>query len=433
MPRRNPAPQRRLVNSEGSASPALFGLIIYLILVYVRPADWVPAVLNWPLELIVGAAVLVMILLQRTPKIPVQVPLLAVWVMLIFLANAVNGDFQDAITNAVVFVKRALVFFMFWAVIDSTRNLRRVIMLMVLLSAVLGYQGIWMKEHGIGWAGQDMYWGERIRWIGLWDGANVLSLLFVTALPYVLELILGPKGMRSRVYGSLCGVLILWGIVLAGSRGAWLAMAVTFLVYFKDRIGNRGLIVGCLAIWAATVIAPSRVQGGDERDESSWRGRVSMWAEGFEMLRYQPVLGVGKGKFIEHSGRQIAHNAFVQNMAETGILGLFAWLALIYFSFRCLHIAGKLASGLSPPLESLRRAVFAGLVGYLVASMFISTDFEPLYMLMGLCAAVLRIARQETGMILELGFTMRDAFIILTLEFGGVIFMYAGTAFLSSV
>jgi O-antigen ligase len=408
-------------------SLAYIGVLIYCMILYIRPQDWVGPVLHWRLELVVAGGATALALLQRRPRFPLQVPLLAAWVVVIFLSNATGGHMEFVVRETVKYFKLAIVFVMFWAAVDSTAKLRGVMWLLVLLTAVLAYQGIWMHQHGVGWAGQELYWGDRIRWIGLWDGANVLSLLFVVALPFVLEMVLGPRGTVSRLLGVVAGVLILVALFLAASRGAWLASGVVFLLYFRDRIGNKGIAVGVLAAAVLLAFAPERLTQGDDRDDRSWDLRLYMWSQGVEMLRYQPVLGVGKGRFLEISRRKIAHNIFVGNMAETGFVGLTVFVALIYYSFLSLMMAGAVERALSPPLASMRRAVSISLVGYLAASMFISTDFEPLYILMALCAVVLRLAQMETGLPLRLTLRRWDIRNILLLVVGGVLFTYAFT------
>ena len=406
---------------------AYLGLLLYLVILYIRPQDWVETVLNWRLELVVAGAAAVLALAQRRSKFPLQVSLLATWVVIIFVSNAVHGYFGDGWTETVVYFKQALVFLLFWAAVDSQAKLRGVVWALMILSAVLAYQGIWMYQHGVGWAGQEMYWGDRIRWVGLWDGANVLSLLFVMAFPFVLETVLAPRGALSRVVGLVVGALILMALFLAASRGAWLASGVVLLLYFRERAGKLGVAVGVLAVLGLLAYAPARLTEGDERDQSSWDLRLYMWSQGVGMVRYQPALGVGKGQFASVTGRKVAHNVFVENMAETGLIGLFVFLALIYYSFRSLLMAGAVPGGLSPPLASMRRAVFVSFVGYLAASMFISTDFEPLYILMALCVAILELARRETGLQLPLKFTKADVKNILMLEIGGVIGLYVFT------
>ena len=70
-------------------------------------------------------------------------------------------------------------------------------------------------------------------------------------------------------------------------------------------------------------IGPSRLSqnAAEDSDDSSSRHRVDLWSEGLEMFKDNPVLGVGKGQFVGYTGTQVAHNAFIENLGETGLSG----------------------------------------------------------------------------------------------------------------
>jgi O-antigen ligase len=292
-------------------------------------------------------------------------------------------------------------------------------------------------SHGIGWAGQPMYWGGRIRWVGLWDGANVLSLLFLIALPLAIDMVIGRWSLVTRVIPAPSLVLLTIGLFLAASRGAWIAAAATLLLYFRKRMGKWGFIVGAAVVAAMIVFGPERLShlgvAGTDADTESAAGRVSMWSEGLEMFKYNPVFGIGKGHFAAYTGSLIAHNTFVQNMGETGMLGLFAWVGLIYVSIRGLRAASAPDSPVSDTLRATAGALLAAFTGYLVASFFITTDFEPLYILMALSAIVLEIGRRESQLPESLfAFGFQEMRIVGALSVSGVVVMYIVTAMLSN-
>jgi O-antigen ligase len=407
------------------------GLLIELVLVYIRPADWVQAILNWPLEFVLLGVIIPAGIVRRFTKsprdrgsVPIQVPLAALYVVAIFLSNAVHLNFSSAMEFSLSFGKKALLFFIFWLAIDSVPKLRRVVVLLVALTAILGLQGIYQAQHAVGWAGQPLGWEGRIQWVGLWDGPDVLSLLFVTAMPYVFEMIFGPWGVFSKIFALSAGVLMTIGLFLAASRGGFLALGVACLVYFRKRLGKFGLVLGALAVLAILVLGPSRLTHGNAADEHSTALRIDVWAEGLEMLKYNPLLGIGKGRFQNYTQRLIAHNTFVQNMGETGLVGLFIWVALVYFSLQNLGIVLKHEHELSVPLVSVSRALLVSFIAYMAASMFISTDFEPFYILVGLSAAVPTIARRESGRDLQSDFSLPAFRNIVFIEVAGILLFH---------
>ncbi len=417
---------------------AYFGLLLYCVLVYIRPSEWVAAVLGWPLEFMALGLTIVIALvgfLTSPNKHQMLAPfgwLLAAWVTVILLSNLVHGNVDDAIDNAIVYGKRALVFIAFILVIDSIRRLRWLLIVLMILAAVLGAQGIYQKAHGVGWAGQKLYWDDRICWIGLWDGANVLSLLFVSTVPIILEVLLGKWGVLAKVVAVVSAVFVIDGMILAASRGGWVSLAVILALFFTRRFGKSGMIVAAVAIAGLVFVAPSRLsREGDERDESSTKGRIEMWSQGLEMLKYNPVFGIGKGRFLSYSGMLIAHNSYVQNMGETGLVGLFVWIGLIYASFKSLRVVIRNKDALDPRIIGLAQASAASLTGYLAASMFISTDFDLFYMLMGMCVAVLIVARRESGRDLAMAMGLWDFCNVGALVVTIVVVMYVATRSMS--
>jgi O-antigen ligase len=398
----------------GSANMAYLGLLCYLILLYIRPQDWVPAVLNLPLELVVAGGTTIAAVFgysrRRHGPPPVHLYLLPLWVLIILLSNVINGNTSDGITQAIKYLKLSVVFVMIWLAVDTPRKLQGVLFLIVTMAALLGWQGIYMKQHGIGWAGQPLYWAERIRWVGLWDGANVLSLLFVTAVAFVLEMVFGKSNVAIRLYGALAGTLILTGLFLANSRGGYLALGVMIMLYFRTRVGKKGLVVGGMLVALLVALGPSRLRGNAEEDadDTSKRHRIDMWYQGFQMVKESPVLGIGKGQFAEYTHMLIAHNTIVQNMGETGILGLFVFISLVYAALKALLSVPEDDAYLGPLVGGLRRSMLACFVGYLSASMFITTDFDLLYVFMALIVAVVNIARRQTGYPFRVTLVRRD-------------------------
>jgi O-antigen ligase len=294
------------------------------------------------------------------------------------------------------------------------------------MAAILGLQGIDMKQNGIGWAGQPMYWADRIRWIGLWDGANVLSLLFVTAVAFVLEMVFGKSGVMLRIYGAIAGGLILAGLFLANSRGGYLALMVMIMMYFRTRVGRKGLLIGGMLIAVLVAFGPSRLRGNAEEDadDTSKRHRIDMWYQGFQMVKDSPVLGIGKGQYAEYTNSLIAHNTIVQNMGETGTLGLFVFIALIYAAVKGLMSIPDDDEFLGPLVAGQRRSLLACFVGYLSASMFISTDFDLLYVFMALSVAVVNVARRQTGYPFRVTLVSRDYQYIGAATMGAMMMMY---------
>ncbi len=107
-------------------------------------------------------------------------------------------------------------------------------------------------------------------------------------------------------------------------------------MYFRRRLGRKGVIVAAVLAAGLLVVGPSRLfhNAENDADDASARHRIDMWNEGFQMVKESPLLGIGKGQFADYTQSLIAHNTLIQNMGETGLLGLFVFIALIYASYK---------------------------------------------------------------------------------------------------
>ena len=133
------------------------------------------------------------------------------------------------------------------------------------------------------------------------------------------------------------------------------------------------------------------------------------------MASAEPVLGVGSGNFPVTSvhfllrpgviqrddfiiGKpRVAHNIFLGVLAELGAVGLALFGAIMVACIGCaVAAARRFARARDGPMELLARASLVGLIGLLVASVFLSNQYgQQLWLLLGLGPGLLRIARHE--------------------------------------
>ena len=85
-------------------------------------------------------------------------------------------------------------------------------------------------------------------------------------------------------------------------------------------------------------LAPAYLTRIDDPEKSSYH-RIEMWSEGIEMIKQNPVFGIGRGNFKSYTSKLIAHSSPIEIMGETGLPGFLAWIGLIYFSFKSLLCA----------------------------------------------------------------------------------------------
>ena len=236
----------------------------------------------------------------------------------------------------------------------------------------------------------------RIMGLGLLHDPNDLALGLAMALP-----LLWAGWRQNRLFRNLMLIVmpsafLIYGVFLTRSRGGALALLVTACVALSRKIGRVTAVLLFAVFMAGGLIA--NFAGGRQVSltDESVSGRVEAWSEGLQMLKENPLLGVGYGQFLEHH-TLTAHNALVLCFAESGLIGYFFWFGLLFITFAQVHYLKQLP-GDEPIDQQLRLwagAIELSSIAFMTAAMFLSRTFVPmLYLLVGLGIALTLIARQ---------------------------------------
>jgi general stress protein CsbA len=235
--------------------------------------------------------------------------------------------------------------------------------------------------------------GRRVRWRGTLGDPNELALLLGTTMPLVFAFAASStkKGWATIAATVVLGVMLVC-VVLTGSRGGQLVVTTVFGVYFVRRYGFRGALAGAL------LALPVLLFGGrsGEEAESSSLERIDLLYEGMDMIRAYPVLGVGAGQFVDHAWNGItAHNSYVLAAAELGLPGSLLWTMLVYASMKIPWVvATRPPPGVDPGFRALAFALCVAFAGMLVGVFFLSFCYKAvLFIFFGLSAAMYRVVR----------------------------------------
>jgi O-antigen ligase len=222
-----------------------------------------------------------------------------------------------------------------------------------------------------------------------------------------------------RLAAAGASVLCAAGIFLSLSRGGLVALAFSLVAAIL--VAGRRWRLQALTL-AVMVAAGAFVYFGfyASNDAASrvtsfgrGTGRADIWTVGWRMVQAHPVRGVGVGNYqtasihylLEPGSIQrdefivdtpkVAHNTYLQVLAELGFVGAALFVAIIGFSLLCILRAARIYERLGDSdMELLARALLVALCGVLAADFFISEEFsKQLWLLLGLGPALLGIAR----------------------------------------
>jgi putative inorganic carbon (HCO3(-)) transporter len=189
---------------------------------------------------------------------------------------------------------------------------------------------------------------------------NIAGYLFAMTLPLCLAIAVGETG-RMRIVSLLSGAGQLLALILTYSRGSWLgwlASIFSFGVMLKRwrEIWIILTVVGIL-LSLATPLQQRLFSLASPQTDFSINERMQSMADGLKLGLEHPVLGVGYGRGSLRAGLKeqhrnagteythIAHthNMYIELFAQTGLLGLGAFLWLLCHTFsKTLDAAGRL-------------------------------------------------------------------------------------------
>jgi O-antigen ligase len=264
------------------------------------------------------------------------------------------------------------------------------------------------------------------RFGGSYGDPNFLALGLVPAIPLTVGLLAIFRDSARRTALLACIAVFAIGLVATGSRGGIVAAGCSGLVALLVARGRRLAIVaaavGVLGIGGVWVASSSGSLAEHVREFNTGTGRTDLWTIAWRMSKAHPVGGVGLDGYYKESGRYIrqpgrlpsgaeftrsilnkplvAHNTYLQMLAETGVVGLGLLVGVILAAIRATWLAArKFERHGDWGLSSLARATVIAQIGVLSAAAFISDYYDKrMWILLALGPALLAVAsRSERG------------------------------------
>lgn len=248
---------------------------------------------------------------------------------------------------------------------------------------------------------------------GAYGSPDNLGLLFDRVIPLWLSLALMASALKRAMYGILGAVLAV-ALLLAYSRGAWIAIAIAVLLLLAlSQPWGRWAVVGALvlAVLIGAAAGPriaSTLASGHAGTASK---RLIIWTAAARMVRDHPLLGIGPDNFQHYYAptrkqdrwqKECApglgyvgtnaqgepclshpHNELLDFWLSTGIAGLiaFLWLEVVFWKDAAAGPALR-----DPLVLGASAAMVASLIHGLVDNSYFLPDLAVLFWM--LCALV---------------------------------------------
>ena len=346
-------------------------------------------------------------------SIPVLVGPLAVYLMAAVFAFAVAGGAETARAPLRSLVTGIL---LFAATVLSIRDRQQLLWVLAGVAGGAGLAGAYALYQSVtGFSASEGFISESgaivHRVTAGFAHPNALGGFLVQLVPFVVAGLLLSR--RTRPYYALALAFALIGLYLSFSRSAVVALLlVPFFFVRGRRVLMLAPVIALLVLFATPDLSRERfatlTQSGAEFTTRSeiWRTAGTLWSQ-------EPVVGVGLGQFpVAYSEARIpgkeflpntalqppphAHNLFLQSLAEQGIIGTLALLAVLAAAFRTALQLRRLED---PTLSLLGSAGVASLTVFLVHNQFDVTPLEGtgiyFWALLGLLSAAHGIAQRR--------------------------------------
>ncbi|MCF2947749.1 O-antigen ligase family protein [Paraglaciecola aquimarina] len=309
------------------------------------------------------------------------------------------GSFRSATSSELVlhiFNIIMLMYFVSLPLINTEQSLK---VMALLFAGLVFYYVYWSNDQYFSW---NMSQFNKGRLMGPLDSPyrdeNKFAMLFVTGMPFLL---FGVFYFRSLIIRGIfgLGLLFLWhSIILTGSRGGLLAVAVaTIFSYFliKSRIFGVMLVGGLVAAviyQGGTLLTRTTdtIGAAEVQSEQAIDPRVQSWKVGLGLIAKFPILGVGVQRFQEatriyypQQNPYVAHNTFLNFAANTGITNGLIYLAFLWLQYKRFRKIRKKEKDPRSTITYLNNSIMAAFVGFYTGSMFLDLIiYEPFYLLL---------------------------------------------------
>jgi hypothetical protein len=379
-------------------------LMLFMLVYYARPEDWMPGARSLPLAKITGVFMIVALLFSlgkvrgRLPREVIYLVALAGWFFVTVPFSSVwrGGAFQTSLEFAKIL---PAVLVIVW-VVNSLPRLRKVLYLQTACVVVICMIVIWKGR----------VLGGRLQGVlnGNYSNPNDLACQIVICLPFCMAFLILAKNVVWKVAWGFAILLLSYVVVLTGSRAGFLAWGLAMIVCtweFAVKGRYRSLLVFAFAgvmllgIFGGKVLQRFGAISNASEDataHASAEVRKTIFIESFAVTATHPIFGVGPGNFQVLSGSwHSSHDVFLQLSTEAGLPALILFLMILWRVFSNLRRV-KESRDASAESRVWAKALYASLLGFIVASFFAPEAYQYfLYFLFMYTSVLFGIVRQQ--------------------------------------
>jgi O-antigen ligase len=410
--------RRFLAGRPGAHWLAYAGIYLFTLLLYSRAQELIPSLFGGlPIIKIIAIATCLSYIatkLNRGESLTVwtiEVKMVLVLVVLSVLLIPVAAAPRDSIEMLTrEYLKVVVIFIMMVNLLDTRERLLSFLKLLTIGGAWVALGAL--RSYNAGEFGKTVGGFARITSVGggMFGNPNDIATALDLLLPLAVVLGLKQRGRARYAYFG-CAAMLGVGVLITLSRGGFLGLlAVGIFLWWKLGHGwrVRSACAAFLIMAAFISVAPGNfgkriatILNADADTTGSAQVRRELMKRATIVALAHPV-GIGLDNFHLYSISEAkAHNSYLEISAELGLLGLFAYLTLIFAPFGGLRRVERETFGATD--EQARDSYYlsvglqASLVAYIVCSFFLSIQYDwYLYYPVAFAAALRSIHERES-------------------------------------
>lgn len=344
-------------------SLVFWGLVAYTFIFFSQIGDRIPVLGKVRIEFLIGSALLLyslpaLLKTRITNEFRSVFYAIFIFFIAVFLSIPTTVAGINTINMLVYFLKAFAIFFIIMAGVNSQKELKiYVYTLAIAIGFIIVEAYIVRPMHNSSGL-------MRLNAITLrFAHPNALGGIAAAILPIAFYLFHYEKNKLIKLIIAGYALVALNVVFLTQSRSALVGVfAGIIFVWVKSRkklvtgfLILGGLIVGWMTLddvtkaryqsleSAGSIIKGEKGSGVD----GSMAARYEIILDGLRLFAMRPVSGFGIGGYqiarVERLGRwQVCHNAYVQCLAELGIIGFIPWCLILIKTFRNFTLARKI-------------------------------------------------------------------------------------------
>ncbi|CAN5897377.1 hypothetical protein BH11GEM2_BH11GEM2_01980 [soil metagenome] len=383
---------------------AFWAMCFYLVVEYIRPQQLMGPVSGWPLGQIGLALAIGGYALSGAPGAGFKG--IGTWLLLLFTLVITASSFtafspEASFAKIRVWYSWVVIYFLIINVVNSKNRFKFYILLWLMCHYYMSQGGAkQFAGRGFTFASWGIIgapgWFENSGEFGI-----AMCMMFAVSWHYYVA----SKDHLTRwrkLFVLGMPVTAALGVLGSSSRGAMLGLAaIGVCVLVRNKINAKAILLVALVAGASWFVIPEeqKARFSNAGDDGTSVSRKVYWKNGLIMARSHPLLGIGYENWLvfyrlyfvdseaslESNVRtiQVAHNIFIQCMAELGYTGLFVFILLILATVAINYNTRVLAKAGHDPPDSfvihMSYALDEAMWAYLVSGFFVTVLYYPFF------------------------------------------------------